>query len=142
MNVSPDDFRRYYDNLSDHALLDIKRDELTEVAQLVYDQELSTRGLAKATPRDAPEAAPAPEIESDAEMVVAAEFDQLSEARLAMALLQGSEIPCTINEDQANGFRLLVPAQFEEQALTILMTPLSDEELEAQAEAAGNSEED
>ena len=36
----------------------------------------------------------------------------------------------------------MVPKKFGEQALLMLTTPLSDEELAAQAEAAGNPDDD
>lgn len=141
MDVNLDDFRRHYESLSDQALLDLKRDDLIETARDLYDQELAARGLTRpVTPDSTADPATAPALDPGTQLVTAAEFDQLGEARLALALLQAAEIPSTITEDHAGGFRLVVPADHEEQAIEILATPLSDEELAAQAEAAGIEE--
>ena len=45
MRPDPDELRRYYASLSDDALLEIERNDLTEVAQACYDAELAERGL-------------------------------------------------------------------------------------------------
>jgi hypothetical protein len=45
LKIDPEDFRRYYDSLSDDALLEIERDELVPVAQQMYDQEIMRRHL-------------------------------------------------------------------------------------------------
>jgi len=45
MRIDPEDLRRHYESLSDEGLLDIDRDQLVEVAQGIYDQEIARRGL-------------------------------------------------------------------------------------------------
>jgi hypothetical protein len=47
VEVTAEELRRYYASLSDSALLAMVRDELTEVGQLCYDEEVLRRGLAQ-----------------------------------------------------------------------------------------------
>jgi hypothetical protein len=60
---------------------------------------------------------------------------------MARGLLESASIPSQIKNELAavGGFEasLLVPASFEEQAIETLESQISDEELAAQAEAAG-----
>jgi len=140
--ISADELRRYYADLSDLALLDLDPDELTPVARACYDEEFSKRGLTL----ESGEEEPAVPSESDTgppgdeEMVCVAEYDYVDEADLAKGLLAGAEIPAIIDRD-ASMVRLMVPPDMAEQALLLLTVPLSDEELAAQAEAAGGEEE-
>jgi len=73
MKVDPEYLRRHYESLSDEALLDIKRSDLVEVAQRVYENEISRRGLDR--PRAARQAAPIP-AEADLEPVEEMETDE------------------------------------------------------------------
>lgn len=73
-------------------------------------------------------------------MVEIATYVVGEEASLARGLLNSAGIPSTIATDYvAMGpaeFQLLVPKEFEEQAIEVLEHEISDEELAAQAEAA------
>jgi len=147
MKVDADDFRRVYDSLNDEALLAVKRDELVEVAQQCYDVEVARRGLAA---HDNAAAVPAPGSAEAAspELVEVATFTDVDDARLARDLLQSAEIPSYLatdaklpgNMSAPVGFRLSVAPSLLEQAREILDTQISDEELAAQAEAAGEIE--
>jgi hypothetical protein len=142
VNPSPDDLRRHYDRLSDQALLDIKSEDLTDVARDILQQELETRGLAKPAPKADADVLERVAPQAGEALAVVAEFDNLSEARMAMDALQSASIPAAISEDGMGGYRLSAPASLEEQALALLLTPLSEEELAAQAEAAGNPDDE
>jgi len=151
MNVSADDFRRHFELLSDAALLATSRDDLTEGARTCYDEEVSRRELDK--PADTQEVGVGDgaaelqgEEESAAEELVSiATFSFAEEASLARGLLESASIPSRIASDYvAMGqpdFQLLVPKEFEEHALEVLAYEISEEELAAQAEAAGALEE-
>ena len=148
MEVSLDDFRRHFELLSDETLLSTNREELTEGGRQCYDEEVARRGL---------NSAPSEEIETEVaegthqtdpgeEMVLIATYLIPDEANLARGLLQSAEIPFRIENELAplGGFqlRLLVPRAFEEEALAVLESEISEEELAAQAEAAGALEEE
>jgi hypothetical protein len=45
MRIGPDDLRRHYASLSDAELLNLDRSELAEMAQGIYDEEISRRSL-------------------------------------------------------------------------------------------------
>lgn len=148
MQVSPDDFRRHFELLSDAALLSTNREELVEAAREVFDAEVARRGLN--TP---PDDEPAGDATSAAlaghegeELVLIATYNIPDEASLARGLLESAEIPYQLQNEYValGGFqlRLMVPAAFEEQAIEVLQSEISDEELAAQAEAAGVMEDD
>jgi hypothetical protein len=135
--VPADEFSKYYASLSDEGLLEINRDDLTEVARACYDQELASRGIEAETP-------PAEIIEpmnDDIEWVPLGSFD-LEEIELAQALLHAEEIPTdTEPPPTANyppltgGLELFVPEAFAARAREILASQISEEELIAEAEA-------
>ena len=77
------------------------------------------------------------EAAEEEELVCIAEYDYPDEADLARGLLEAAEISTQL-ESEPGIVKLFVPEKFAEQALQMLMTPLSDEDLEAQAEAASN----
>ena len=138
MQVDLDDFRRRYAELSDEALLVLERDDLVDLARDCYDAELAHRGLRRTS-----SSPPATEVQDLGELVEAARFSSSSEADLARALLESAAIPCYLEHEFAgktlrvsDGFRLLVPVSLLESAREVLETPVSDEELAAQAEAA------
>ncbi len=137
MQVDLDDFRHRYAELSDEALLELDRDELVDLARDCYDAELARRGLRRSS-----SSPPATEVQDHGELVEAAIFSSSSEADLARALLESAAIPCYLENEFAgktlrvsDGFRLFVPATLVENAREILNSPVSDEELIAQAEA-------
>jgi hypothetical protein len=142
--VSADELRRYYAGLSDAALLELNPDELTPVARACYDDEFSKRGLTDEAGDDDSSDAVGPVSDETPhgaeEMVCVAEYDYVDEADLAKGMLEGAEIPAVLDRD-ATLVRLMVPPDLAEQALSLLTTPLSDEELAAQAEAAGGEQE-
>lgn len=151
MRIDPEEFRRRFEDLSDEALLEVDRDQLVDVAQELYDAEVERRGLLE---EEEPEA---DEVEQDEaeqdegvpndpqdQMVLAAECGSMQEVQFARSLLSSAGIPTYVHTDFSGVLsateedtRLYVPASFLEQAQEILATPLSDEELEAQAAAAG-----
>jgi putative signal transducing protein len=137
LQVDLDDFRRRYAELSDEALLELERDELVDLARDCYDAELARRGLHRSS-----SSPPATEVQDRGELVELAIFSSSSEADLARALLESAAIPCYLENEFAgktlrvgDGFRLFVPATLVENAREILNSPVSDEELIAQAEA-------
>jgi hypothetical protein len=137
LQVDLDDFRRRYAELSDDALLELGRDELVDLARDCYDAELARRGLHRSS-----SSLPATEVQDHGELAEVAIFSSSSEADLARALLESAAIPCYLENEFAgktsrvsDGFRLFVPATLLENAREILNSPVSDEELIAQAEA-------
>jgi hypothetical protein len=148
MEISLDDFRRHFELLSDETLLSTNREELVESARGCYDEEVARRGL---------NSPPGEEIAEDAaaethqpspgeELVLIATYLIPDEANLARGLLQSAEIPFRLENELAplGGFqlRLLVAKAFEEEALAVLDSEISEEELAAQAEAAGEMEDE
>ena len=106
------------------------------------DAEVARRGLnSDAEAGQTAEGAPGTERPGEGqELVLIATYNIPDEANLAWGLLESAQIPWSLQNEYSTlaGFqlRLLVPAAFEEQALEVLDTPISDEELAAQAEAA------
>lgn len=148
MKTSPEEFRRYYQSLSDEALCAMNRDELVESARECYDQERSARGLSVEEP-----ATPAPPAEAPGEQFAVVEtFTSMHEAGLAMSLLQAAGIPGSLQDENMRGagsmfsgdtasLRLVVPAEFLEDACLVLGSDISGADLIAQAEAASMEEE-
>jgi hypothetical protein len=143
MEVSLDDFRRYFELLSDESLLSTNREELVEGGKQCYDEEVARRGLNSAQADEvAGEGTPETHETNPAEeLVLIATYLIPDEANLARGLLQSAEIPFRMENELAplGGFqlRLLVPKAFEQEALEVLDSEISEEELAAQAEAAG-----
>lgn len=142
MQINPDEVRRRFDQLSDDALLEIDRNDLVELAQQYYDAEMSKRGLSS-SPAGGGEEVKSP---SGEELVLLATFLSLEEANLSRSLLESAGIKTSLeNVNSAHwtgidGLRLMVPASLAKEAEEILASQISDEELLAQAEAAGLSE--
>ena len=143
MKLDPAELRRQYESLSDEALLAMDRDDLVDVAQQVYDEEVESRGLGCSTDTVESESAKPPEDETGEQLVEAAVYESRSEARLAKSFLLSAEIPCELENELALNdapLGLLVPASMLDQALDVLSAEITDEELAAQAEAAGVQE--
>ena len=140
MDISPEDFRRHYQSLSDEALLEIKPDELVAVARSCHEDEVSRRGLVEPPPEPVP-APEAPDAHTPEERTCIVEYDNPEEADAARGLLESAEILASV-EHEPGVSRLMVPADMANQALQLLIAPLSDEELAAQAEAAGEFEDE
>lgn len=138
MNASADDFKRRYESLSDEALLEENRDELTEVARECLDSELAGRGLAVPPPEAEPQAVEP--TEPGDEFVPLADYMPSGEIGFVRSLLQSANIPCVFPGEQSGVItsyvHLLVPAKMLEQARELLDAPVSEEELAAEAEAA------
>jgi hypothetical protein len=146
VEISLDDFRRHFELLSDAALLDTNREDLVESARECFDEEVARRGL-NSPPADEGAAEPVTHQASPGEELVSiATYNIPDEANLARGLLESAGIPYHLENEHAplGGFqlRLLVPAAFEQEALEVLEAEISEEELAAQAEAAGVMEED
>jgi hypothetical protein len=82
------------------------------------------------------------------ELIQVASFVFPHEAKFARAELEGENIPCYLDNERTldvdwllsnllGGYRLLVPASFAAEARAILDSRISEEDLEAQAQAAG-----
>ena len=145
MEVSLDDFRRHFEILSDEALLSTDREDLVEAARGCYDEEVARRGLNSSVDDEiAEEPAGTEPVSAGEELVLIATFNIPEEASLARGLLESAEIPYQLENEHAalGGFqlRMMVPAKFQEEAIEVLETEISDEELAAQAEAAATTE--
>jgi hypothetical protein len=143
MDINPQEIQHRYAELSDEGLLEINRDDLTDVARQYFDAELRARGLHEepAPPVETPE----PDLKPENELVEIGTFLSMHEADMALTLLRSAEIPVQVYNElvsafAAGGIRLLVPVSYLEQAEEILASQVSDEELLAQAEAAGSAE--
>jgi hypothetical protein len=148
MEVSLDDFRRHFELLSDETLLSTNREELVESARGCYDEEVARRGLNSPPDEEiaGERTAETHQANPAEQLVPIATYLIPDEANLARGLLQSAQIPFRIENELAplGGFqlRLLVPAAFEAEALEVLESEISEEELAAQAEAAGEMEEE
>jgi len=128
MGATQSDFQKYFAGLSDIALLEVQRDQLVEAAKIVYDQEISHRGLTVKT--ESPEA----ELSSGEQLVNVVEFESAEDATHAQEQLKKNGIPAYI--------AVAVPAAFARQAIRLLDPGVSDEELAALAESAEPLEEE
>jgi hypothetical protein len=148
MNVTAEELRRYYDSLSDAALLSIDKSDLTDLGLACYEEECERRGLVGPAPdsRDSP--SPIEGSAPAARLVKVAEGLSYEEVRYARELLSSSGIPSeggSVNPGAAfsnavGDFYLQVPEELAEHAREILEVPLTDEELAAQAEQAALDE--
>jgi hypothetical protein len=134
MEATSDDFRRHFELLSDGALRETNRNDLVEKAKRCYDQEIVRRGLDTDATKP-----PRPGTLSDGDRLVqVAKYHSRSEFEAAAALLRSASISC--HQGNRIGRRielelpLMVPAAFAEEALEILRTRISDEDLDALAE--------
>jgi len=138
--------RRHAEMLPDDALLEVKREDLTEAAQAIYEAELERRGLAWPEETIVDEDAEAAEAaEHGGGLVSLGKYDSIEEGRFARDLLRNEQIPCWFagelqvrkgDTDPLAALELLTPAAFLEQAQLLLNSEISDEELARQAEAA------
>jgi hypothetical protein len=147
MDVKPDDVRRYYSTLSDKALLQIKPEDLTELAAQCYQVELDSRGLKRAA---APSKSAAIAQEKLAQpssglqvlmddvpwksnAVEAADFEHVEDAQTARDVLDEAAIPCAIVVAEQPSFRrrrkwivLMVPDSYLEAAQRRLRTEIDE----------------
>jgi hypothetical protein len=149
MQTSREDFIQHFSELSDAALLAVPREDLVQVAKDCLDAEISRRGLNEPE-APAPSGTPEPD-HTEPEMVVVGEYQDPGEADLARALLRSAGIEAMLLNERLAGilniplapgtYHLLAPVESEEEALQILASEISEEDLAAQAEAAGEVEE-
>jgi len=140
MEINAEDFRRLYQSLSDNALQALSREDLVDLARDCYDQELASRGLSRFPANQQIE----PSEDEAQGFVEVSTFPSSQEANYARDLLDSAEIPVVVeNEPLITGHvRLMVPPEYLEEAREVLeATPISDEELAAQAEAESPPEE-
>lgn len=143
MNATADDFRRHFDALSDEALLAVNPADLTPLAAECLNEEIARRGLNEpdsAVGADAMESAES--TEADAEpWVTVATYTVGGEAGFAVGLLRSAGIECKAEQETvaltASDIYILVPESMAAEALEVLGAELTDDELAAQAEAAG-----
>ncbi len=148
MQVDPEEFRRRFDGLSDDALLEVNPDELVEVAQDLYYAELERRGLIEESGDEEAEPAEGKPNDPADDLVLAAEFGSAQEAAFGRSLLKSANIPVYSQADFSGilaateeDAKVYVPSSYLEQAKELLASPLTDEDLAAQAEAAGEESE-
>lgn len=146
MDTNIQDVRKHVALLSDEALLETNREELTEEALAVYDEEVKHRGLA--WPVEAEDTEEEGPVSVGGSLVSVAKYESLEDARFARDLLRNENIPAWFagelalnkqNSDPLAGLELLTQAAYLEQAQMLLASEVSDEELVRQAEAAAVS---
>jgi hypothetical protein len=141
MKFDPADLRHQYAGFSDEALLEMNREDLVEAARQIYDEELASRGLVST--EVLPHVDAAAPSDSDEELVEVATYTSREEATMAQSFLRSAEIPCELQSKSAleeSDIRLLVRASLLDEALNVLGAEISEEDLAAQAEAAGEKE--
>jgi hypothetical protein len=147
VNVTAADFRKHFGFLSDEALLETNRNDLVDIARQCLDEEISRRGLNAAEESAETPSDPAQHEASVSEkLVVVDTFLSGEELNLARGLLEEASIPYHVENPLAAlggiELRLLVPEALEADAREILNSEISEEELAAQAEAAGAVEDE
>jgi hypothetical protein len=144
MHGTIDEFRRHFESLSDEGLAQVNRDELVDTARQCYDAEVGRRGI---PPTRSGEEAPPANAPEDQDLVEVGNFLWAGQAQLAEGLLRSESIPCFLQNENtlrmdwlwtngAGGLRLMVPSSAAERAREILAAPVSEAELEKEAEAA------
>jgi hypothetical protein len=143
VQVHPEKLRQHYASLSDEALLAVDRTELTQDAQMYYDEELADRGLLQDA--DGPPVAdnnPEPDWLEDAFCVCDfAAFPGVysaPNAAKACEALKAAGIPCHIStqdgDDPQNAgrqYRVMVPGGRNLEATSVLDEKIFNPEIEA-----------
>lgn len=150
MEATFEDLRRYYSLLSDESLLNTSREDLTDSGKLCFDSELARRGLKQdvALPKPETSAEPAPAAEDNPpDLVVIATYEHADEIRVAQGILRSAGILSRRSDEvmrpgtaRLGSVDLLVAPDLAEDAILILESQISDEELARQAEAAAENE--
>lgn len=143
LQPDPKDLRRHYASLSDEALLDINRDDLTPVAQHCYDEEMASRHLAADGDEAAVAADQETEVESDwlESAACACSFGPQDTADLdqACGILDTADVPYQISprdqeDSQGQPYQIqdvMVPAPWLLLALSVLDREMFNERQEA-----------
>ena len=151
MSINIEGLKRHVASLSDEALLEVRREDLTEEAQGIYEGELTSRGLAWPAAAEEDEDAEAAAAAAAGGLISLGKYDSLEEGRFARDLLRNEGIPAWFagelalkkgDSDPLAALELLTQAAFLEQAQLLLTSEISDEELARQAEDAGFKMED
>jgi hypothetical protein len=154
VRIDLESLRRHYSSISDEELLALKRDDLIEVAQKCWDEEVERRGLDELRESEAASDDGAGETETSFEgdldpdwlqgAVCACSFVNDSGGSLAadaVKVLNGAGIPCevtTVEISSAPGRppaeyenRIMVPAALNLKASSILDKEIFNPQLEA-----------
>jgi hypothetical protein len=141
MQITPEELKRAYRNMSDEELLAMDTADLTEVARNCHAGEMASRGLHLRKPGEARA------VVSDEEGIweSAGTFRSLHEAQLAHGLLESAGIPAELESNSGDLLwmgsnahklsRVLVPEELLDEAHGIIESHAVQEELAAQAEA-------
>jgi hypothetical protein len=152
MEATLEDLQRHYSLLSDESLLATDREDLTDTGKICFDAELARRGLKqKVDPPESEAAAESAPVKEDApsDLVVIGTYEHADEIRIAQGILRSAGILSRRSDEfflpgtrQTGTVDLLVAADVAEDAVLILESQVSDEELARQAEAAAPIEEE
>ena len=117
----------------------MRREDLTEAAQGIYEEELTSRGLARpASATEDEEEDPEAAAAAGGGLVSIAKYDSLEEGRFARNLLRNEGIPAWFagelalkkgDRDPLAALELLTQAAFLEPAQLLLSSEISGEEL-------------
>ncbi len=145
MSSNLNDVRRHVELLPDEMLLEVNREDLTEGARAIYEEEAARRGLSWPQAEEAVE--PGPLKLGEGGLVSLGKYDTVEEARFARDLLRNEQIPAWLagelamkknDSDPMAALELFTQSDFQEQADLLLNSEISEEELARQAEEAGN----
>jgi Protein of unknown function DUF104 len=117
MKITAEELQQIYRNMSDEELISLDREDLTDVALKVHDQELERRGLNLD--------AEVEELAAEEPLTSLGSFDSLDEARTAESMLESASIPARLENDtmRGRGFQVMVPASMVEDAQQVLKGP-------------------
>jgi hypothetical protein len=149
VEINPEQLRQYYARLSDEALLELDRKDLTDIARQFYDVEVASRKLFD-TPAESivverkPDGYPVdPEWMNDAVCVFSQPTSRGSdgavEAAGAREALEKARIPCNltsahVDEESSPAYdesRVMVPARYVLEATVILDRDLFNADFES-----------
>lgn len=156
MAINPEALRKHYASLSDEALLLIESDDLTAMAQKIFEAEIRRRGLTpgdvvvrESNETDSPFRNAMPNEDNDPDWLEhgfpATVYNDIADgaalAAEARAALLAAGIPCEITEHQVDPadeppawphreFRVMVPGAHSLQATSVLDTAVYNPKLE------------
>jgi hypothetical protein len=146
VRIETEEIRRHYAALSDEALLDVNREDLTDAARECYDAEIAERQLGEA-PMDVDFGAP---VEDDGEVAddwmetaaCACAFaahpgsPSANDAGHAREVLQAAGIPAQVSLEQVDEthqeYRVMVPGALNLKAASVLDLQIFNPEVEAE----------
>jgi len=154
VQIDPENLRRHYSSLSDEELLALNRDDLIEMAQMCWDEEVERRGLDEQRESDAASDDEAGDTKASFEGNVDARWlDEAvcacsfvgglrgSPASDAVKVLDDAGIPCEVTAVEISSaldrhpaeyeYRVMVPAPLNLKARSILDKEIFNPQLEA-----------